>query len=179
MSAIAIGHFATIGVLHILFAVTGDGANRGPDRCEQFCIAVRGSATSEDVMGEAGTKPAGLRLGGNSAAPAATTLPASENQSKTQIVRIWLYGALSQLCHERPLTIEFPRGITVSEMIEILSRHVGSDLIEKIMETPSRKLNVCRIFLDGTLVGLDDRLPDAAGGSAEFEMIMLTAIEGG
>ena len=66
-------------------------------------------------MGEAGTKPAGLRLGGHSAAPAAPTLPASENQSKSQTVRIWLYGALSQLCHERPLTIEFPRGITVSE----------------------------------------------------------------
>jgi hypothetical protein len=130
-------------------------------------------------MGEAGAKPAGLRPGGFSAAPAATALPASENQSKTQTVRIWLYGALSQLCHERPLTIEFPRGITVSEMIEILSRHVGSDLIEKIMETPSRKLSVCRIFLGGTLVGLDDRLPDTAGAPAEFEMIMLTAIEGG
>jgi hypothetical protein len=28
MRAIAIRHFATIGVLHILFADTGDGANR-------------------------------------------------------------------------------------------------------------------------------------------------------
>ncbi len=124
-------------------------------------------------MGKPGREPAGRRPNGASTAPAAGT-PAAPMLT----VRVWLYGALSQLCHERPLTVEFPPGIAVGDMIERLSRRVGPGLIDWTMESPSRKRNVCRIFLDGAPVGLDDRLPDAAA-SAEFEMIMLTAIEGG
>lgn len=109
----------------------------------------------------------------HSPAPVATAEP------ETQAVRVWLYGALSLLCPERPLVIDFPRGITVGEMIDILCHHVGFALRDGVMETPTRKSNICRVFFNGTLVGLEDRLPDTAGGPADFEMIVLTASEGG
>jgi len=84
-----------------------------------------------------------------------------------QAVRLWLFGGLSVLCPERPLTLEVPPGITVGE------------LLESVMETPSRKFSICRVFIDGMPVDLDDRLPETPGGLSDFELIVLTAAEGG
>ncbi|WP_141400574.1 MoaD/ThiS family protein [Magnetospirillum sp. 15-1] len=96
-----------------------------------------------------------------------------------QAVRLWLFGGLSVLCPERPLTLEVPPGITVGELLGILGRRLGAALLESVMETPSRKFSICRVFIDGMPVDLDDRLPETPGGLSDFELIVLTAAEGG
>lgn len=96
-----------------------------------------------------------------------------------QAVRLWLFGGLSVLCPERPLTLEVPSGITVGELLGILGRRLGAVLLESVMETPSRKFSICRVFIDGMPVDLDDRLPETPAGLSDFELIVLTAAEGG
>jgi molybdopterin converting factor small subunit len=96
----------------------------------------------------------------------------------TQPVSVSLFGALSRHCHERPLLVEVPAGATVAEVIEALGRRLGSAFLEDVRETSGEKFRTCRIFVNGTRVEFEARLP---GGRAtpRVELIVLTAFEGG
>jgi molybdopterin converting factor small subunit len=98
--------------------------------------------------------------------------------AKTQPVSVSLFGALSRHCRERPLLVEVPLGATVAEVIEVLGRRLGSAFLEDVRETTGEKFRTCRIFVNGTRVEFEARLP---GGNAvpKVELIVLTAFEGG
>jgi hypothetical protein len=106
------------------------------------------------------------------------TPPGGAPAAATRRVYVSLFGALGVHCRERPLLVEVPVGATVAEVIEVLGRRLGSAFLEDVMETSREKFRCCRIFVNGTRVGLEARLP---GGSAtpEVELIVLTAFEGG
>lgn len=98
--------------------------------------------------------------------------------AKTRPVSVSLFGALSRHCRERPLLVEVPVGATVAEVIEVLGCRLGSAFLEDVRETSGEKFRTCRIFVNGTRVEFEARLP---GGTAapKVELIVLTAFEGG
>jgi hypothetical protein len=104
--------------------------------------------------------------------------PGGAPAAVTQRVYVSLFGALGVHCRERPLLVDVPVGATVAEVIEVLGRQLGSAFLEGVMETTREKFRCCRIFVNGSQVELEARLP---GGSAapKVELIVLTAFEGG
>lgn len=93
-------------------------------------------------------------------------------------MHVWLFGGLARLAPARPLVVEARQGCSVAEIITALDHQLGAGLLDCIMETPTRKLGICRLFLDGLSVELDERLPLGAA-AADLELIVLTASEGG
>ena len=93
-------------------------------------------------------------------------------------VHVWLFGGLGMLTPERPLVLLVPEGATIGQVVDALGRRLGSRLTERVMDTPERKFGICRLFLDGLHVDLDDTLP-AGGAAPDLELIVLTASEGG
>jgi len=96
----------------------------------------------------------------------------------TRRVQVSLFGALGVHCRERPLLVDVPVGATVAEVIEVLGRRLGSAFLEDVLETTGEKCRCCRIFVNGSLVELEARLP-AGSAAAKVEFIVLTAFEGG
>ena len=96
----------------------------------------------------------------------------------TQRVYVSLFGALGVHCRERPLLVDVPFCATVTEVSEVLGRRLGSAFLEGVMETTGEKSRSCRIFVNGTRVELEYRLP-GSNATPKVELIVLTAFEGG
>jgi hypothetical protein len=94
------------------------------------------------------------------------------------VVRVSLYGGLSALMPVRPANVTVPSHAKGGWIVDELGRALGPRFTEGVMDSPSAKRGVCRIFLDGLPVELDDRLPPG-DGAPDLELIVLTAIEGG
>jgi len=104
--------------------------------------------------------------------------PGDAPAAATRRMYVSLFGALGLHCRERPLLVDVPVGATVAEVIEVLGRRLGPAFLEGVMETTREKSRCCRIFVNGSQVELEARLP---GGNAapRVELIVLTAFEGG
>jgi len=94
------------------------------------------------------------------------------------LVRVSLYGGLARLMPARPTIVQAPRGATVAWILGELGRTLGPAFTEGVMHSPREKRGVCRIFLDGLPVELDDPL-SCADAAVDLDLIVLTAIEGG
>jgi hypothetical protein len=104
---------------------------------------------------------------------------AGSNPSQdSRVVRIFLYGGLSSLMLVRPAIVNVPHDATVGSIVGELSLALGPRFTEGVMHAPNQKRGVCRIFVNGVPVELDDRLPPGDAVS-DLELIVLTAIEGG
>lgn len=104
--------------------------------------------------------------------------PSSAALADGQILHVWLFGSLSKLAPKQPTVLSAPDGARVGWAIDELARRIGPAFRDQVMETPTRKFGFCRVFLDGRMVELEDRLP-AVAAPQDLELIILTAAEGG
>lgn len=102
----------------------------------------------------------------------------SKPSRRDRTIRVSLYGGLSRLMPTRPAILTVPDDATVGWVVDELVRRLGTRFSDRILQSPNRKRYVCRIFLDGLSVDLDDRLPPGEAAN-DLELIMLTAVEGG
>lgn len=93
-------------------------------------------------------------------------------------VHVSLFGGLGIYCRERPLVVDVPAEATVADVIDVLGRRLGSAFLDSVMESSGERNRCCRIFVNGSRVELEARLP-AGGSTPEIELIVLTAFEGG
>lgn len=92
---------------------------------------------------------------------------------------VWLFGALSALTPERPVVLRLGEGFTAYDVIEAMGDRLGPAFLDRVLCAPGEKFSHCRIFADGVTVDDLDTPLCAAGSTAEIEMILLIAAEGG
>ncbi len=94
-------------------------------------------------------------------------------------VRVWLFGALSALATERPMVLPFTEGFTAGEVIARLGEKLGGEFVDRVLSAPGEKFSHCRIFVDGYAVERLDAPIPTSGATAEVELILMIAPEGG
>ena len=94
-------------------------------------------------------------------------------------VRVWLFGILATVIEKRRVVLTMPRGFSARDVIDKLARRYGAGCSDKVGRQLAEVGEYGRIFIDGFPVE-DMQTPlDAKGPSAEFEIILLVAYEGG
>ena len=105
----------------------------------------------------------------------AAALPTGEGVT----VRVWLFGALSALAPERPLVLCLAAGFTAGEVIARLGERLGDEFVSRVLSAPGEKFSHCRVFVDGYAVERLDAPIPTGGATAEVELILMIAPEGG
>ncbi len=104
----------------------------------------------------------------------------ARSKPNTEIaVRVWLFGALSALCSERPFVLKFSTGATARHVIEAIGERCGPAFLEQVLCTAGSLLRCCRVFANGIPVDDLDALLTADGSTVEVEMIVMMSYEGG
>ena len=94
-------------------------------------------------------------------------------------IQVWPYGALAGVLAERPLTLQFPAGFSVSDVLDELGRRHGEAFRDLVIGSDGRKLRQCRVFVDGLSADDVDAPVQVGPTPALVEIILLTALEGG
>ena len=94
-------------------------------------------------------------------------------------VRVWLFGALSNLSVERPLVLNFAAGFTVRDVINEIGKRCGPVFLNQVLCAEGSLLRCCRLFADGSPVDELDAPLGTDGSAIEVEMILLMGYEGG
>ena len=94
-------------------------------------------------------------------------------------VRVWLFGALSALAAERPMVLRLAAGFTAGDVIARLGDRLGDEFISRVLSAPGEKFSHCRVFVDGYAVERLDAPIPTGGATAEVELILMIAPEGG
>ncbi len=94
-------------------------------------------------------------------------------------VRVLLFGTLANSTADRDLTLNLRSPFCVADVIAELGRRCGGEFLSKVSASDGKKYNHCRVFVNGQSVE-DTATPVRTGGStAQVELILLTAAEGG
>jgi hypothetical protein len=94
-------------------------------------------------------------------------------------VQVWLFGKLAGPELRNPLILQFSAGCALREVVGELGHRIGPDFLRKVVSESGELFNICRVFLDGTLIK-DMATPICSGGApATVEIIVLQEIEGG
>ena len=122
--------------------------------------------------------------GGSSPAPGQDALPSPKvvpgpGAGADIAVEIRLFGILSSVTPERPVILHLPAGFTAGDVICEMGNRYGADFLEKITTSPGQTADCCQIFINGLPVDDLGAPLEAEGSSAEIEMILLSAYEGG
>jgi len=104
--------------------------------------------------------------------------PTQTKSSGPVPVKVWLYGALSGYGAERPVELELDGDFSVGAVIRELGRRLGEDFLRHVVDAAGKKFNHCLVFLDGVKVDINSPVHRSAA-SAQVELILLTATEGG
>jgi hypothetical protein len=112
--------------------------------------------------------------------PSRSAAPRAEpDPGNPACVEVWLFGSLADAIPERPLALQFRHPVSIAEVIAELGRRGGPGFLSRVTSPDGLLLSHCRVFLNGESVE-DPRAPVRAHGPvAHFEMILLTAAEGG
>ncbi len=94
-------------------------------------------------------------------------------------VDVLLFGLLSAMTKERPVTLTLPAKATAMDVVAALEDRFGPDIIGHVKNAEKGILPSCRIFVDGN--PLEDASAPIApeGRPATVEMILLKGFEGG
>ena len=110
---------------------------------------------------------------------ATATAPDAARAGAPVEVQVWLFGRLAGPGVRNPVTLQFAKGCALREVIGDLGREIGPNFLRKVVSESGELFNICRVFLDGTLVK-DMATPICSGGApATVEIIVLQDIEGG
>lgn len=100
-------------------------------------------------------------------------------------VEVWLFGLLSGLTTDRPLTLRLRGDATPMDVLAALEDRFGSEILGRVRDPVSGILPCCRVFVDGEPIE-DVAAPIAAGSpisagrkTAKVELILLKGFEGG
>ncbi len=94
-------------------------------------------------------------------------------------VEVWLFGLLSTLSEERPLTLRLASDATPMDVLDGLEKRFDSEILAHIKDPVSGILPCCRIFVDGESFE-DVRAPIAVNqDGATIELIVMKGFEGG
>lgn len=94
-------------------------------------------------------------------------------------VEVWMFGYLALLTGEKQVSLSLPKGTTAGGVIARLGQRFGPEFLEKVLDPSGEKSLCCRIFVNGLPLDDVDRPLDCGPAPAAFEMIMLSAYEGG
>lgn len=94
-------------------------------------------------------------------------------------VRVWLFGALSALAPARPVVLGLAAGFTPGDVIAALGQRCGPEFLDRVLRAPGEKFSHCRLFVNGLAIEDLGQPVEAGGATAEIEMILLIAPEGG
>jgi len=96
----------------------------------------------------------------------------------TLAVRVTFMGELPSLIGQRSLQVALPRGATVGQLLESLSKTYGDNFTCRVFSGPAKLHHTMLIFVDGENIkqrgGLAAKL-----GDSEVEVIMLPMFGGG
>lgn len=112
------------------------------------------------------------------AAAAASTDSSFNSQAKIS-VDVLLFGLLSAVTTERPVSLSLSGDATPLDVLAALEDRFGPDSFTQIKDPGAGILPCCRLFVDGEPFE-DVRAPISPDGkSATIEMILLKGFEGG
>jgi len=94
-------------------------------------------------------------------------------------VRIRLFGSLNDGAVRSPVTLELRGPFSVADVIAGLGRLHGRAFLDRVTDPAGGLLRNCRAFVNGQPVDEAAAPIRAAGQQTEFELILLTAVEGG
>lgn len=105
-------------------------------------------------------------------------MPAIRTQDRTIAVNVWLFGELSRLSAAKPLRLPVAEGATIKVVLDKLADATSPTLAEIVLNSDGTRKRLCKLFLNGELVELEDQLPRGRD-PIDLELIILTAAEGG
>ncbi len=94
-------------------------------------------------------------------------------------VRVWLFGILATLIDQRPVVFNMETGFSATDVIDELARSCGAGCSDEIARQLAEIVERGRIFVDGYPVEDMGAPLDVKRPSAEVEIILLVAYEGG
>lgn len=95
------------------------------------------------------------------------------------LVKVRLFGALAALARQGTLSLELSAGATIGDVLAVIGRRLGAAVLVHVLDDSGAKRRYCRIFLGGYAVD-DLRTPlGNASGTADIDIILLIAPEGG
>ena len=105
--------------------------------------------------------------------------PAVGRQRDDIAVRVWLFGLLATVIWERPVVLNMATGFSATDVIDELARRYGAGCSDAIGRQLAEIGERGHIFVDGVPIA-DMHAPlDVTRPSAELEIILLVAYEGG
>jgi len=93
-------------------------------------------------------------------------------------VQIWLFGSLADAA-ERPVSLEFRGPFSVADVVAELGRRCGRAFLDQVTDSGGSMIRNCRVFVNGQIVDDAKALIRTDAPHTEFELILLTAAEGG
>ena len=108
----------------------------------------------------------------------ATAAPAALTDAPVP-VRVLLFGTLANSTAGRALALDLRSPFCVSDVITELGHRCVGELLSLVADSDGRKLNHCRVYVNGEPVEDVAKPIHSAESPAQVEMILLTAAEGG
>lgn len=94
-------------------------------------------------------------------------------------VQVLLFGALANAIADRAVTLALHPPFRIADVMAELERRYGGEFLSLIAAPNGAKLNHCRVYVNGEPAN-DLAMPVQCGrSSAQIEIILLTAVEGG
>ncbi len=94
-------------------------------------------------------------------------------------VRVWLFGLLATVIEQRPVVLNMATGFSATDVIDELARRLGAGRSDAIGRQLAEIGERGHIFVDGVPVADLHAALDVTRPSAELEIILLVAYEGG
>jgi hypothetical protein len=94
-------------------------------------------------------------------------------------VQVLLFGALANAIADRPITLALYPPFRIADVMIELGRRYGDEFLSLIAAPNGAKLNHCRVYVNGEPANDPARPVQPGISSAQIEIILLTAVEGG
>jgi hypothetical protein len=94
-------------------------------------------------------------------------------------IEVWLFGFLATATDERPVLLTLKPNGTGDDVIAALEAHIGSETMRQVKNPSGGLLDCCRVIVNGAPIGDMSHPITPKGKTAEIEMILFKAFEGG
>jgi hypothetical protein len=94
-------------------------------------------------------------------------------------VQVFLFGTLAKATADRPITLALHHPFRIADVMAELGRRYGGEFLSLIAAPNGVKLNHCRVYVNGEPATDPARPIQCGRSSAQIEIILLTAVEGG
>ena len=109
---------------------------------------------------------------------AETPAPAASGDAPVS-VQVLLFGALANAIADRPITLALHHPFRIADVMAELGRRYGGEFLSLTAAPNGANLNHCRVYVNGEAANDPAKPVQFERSSAQIEIILLTAVEGG